>query len=256
MEFILNKDNSQEIFLFVSDEIIPNIRPWYYISDHGNIFSANSNRLLKPTKSADGYNVCTVRTIDGRGITIYIHRIEMLTFKFESGCESLDIDHVDCNKSNNYIVNLEWVTKGENTRRAAANGLLLTGEQAPWTKVSNIDVGKICNMYVQGYGISDIAKIIGCGIDSVFRIVHGIGRTDISSNYDIESRYRGILTDEQIHMICSIYQNFNYMRYSDLKVIISDTLNIKINRDIDSILRNLYRHDIYCFYNISKLYKY
>lgn len=256
MEFFLNSNNFEERFLLISDEIIPLIKPWYYVSDHGNMYSYNKQRLMNPTISHDGYKVCTVRTFDGRGITVYIHRMEMLTFKYEPGCEELDIDHVDCNKLNNYITNLEWVTTAENTRRAAKNGLLLCGEDASWTKVTNQEVHEICKLYVSGYGITSIARIIGCGLDSVFRVVHGIGRTDISSQYDIESKYRGYFTDEQIHLICSIFSNSKGIKYADIKSYIFDILGLKMNRNIDSIIRNLYRHDPYCYYRISSLYEY
>lgn len=256
MEFFLNPNNNKERFLIISDDIVPNVKPWYLVSDFGNIFSVYSNRLMKQTISADGYKVCTLRTIDEKGITVYIHRIEMLTFKYEIGCELLDVDHVDCNKSNNYITNLEWVTTAENTRRAAANGLLLSGENAPWTKVTDNMVHEICTLYVNGYGITDISRIMKCGLDSVFRIIHGIGRTDISSGYDIESRYRGYLTDEQIHLICNTFSNMKNIPYSQIKKFLSDILGLKIDRNIDSILRNLYRHDIYCYYRISSQYNY
>lgn len=256
MEFLLNPNNPDEVFMYISDEIVPNIKPWYLISNYGNVFSTNSNRLMKPTKSADGYNVCTVRTYDEKGITIYIHRVEMLTFKYEPGCLELDIDHIDCNKSNNYIVNLEWVTKAENTRRASINGLLLTGEDAPWTKVNNDKAHKICQLYLNGYGVSSIARQLDCGIDSVFRIIHGIGRQDVSSQYDIESRYRGRFTDEQIHSICNIFQQYRHMDYSAIKPIIEQTLCVRLNRDLDCIVRNLYRRDPYCYYRISSMYEY
>lgn len=256
MEFLLNPNNPDEVFMYITDEIIPNIKPWYLISNYGNVFSINSNRLMKLTKSVDGYNVCTVRTYDGKGITIYIHRVEMLTFKYEPGCIYLDIDHVDCNKSNNDLSNLEWVTKAENTRRASINGLLLTGEDAPWTKVDNQKAHKICQLYVQGLGITSISREVDCGIDSVFRIVHGIGRQDVSSQYDIESRYRGLLTDEQIHCICNIFSQFKDLDYTKLKNFIAQTLNIRITRDIDSVIRNLYRKDQYCYFRISSMYEY
>lgn len=111
-------------------------------------------------------------------------------------------------------------------------------------------------LYVNGYGITDISRIMKCGLDSVFRIIHGIGRTDISSGYDIESRYRGYLTDEQIHLICNTFSNMKNIPYSQIKKFLSDILGLKIDRNIDSILRNLYRHDIYCYYRISSQYNY
>lgn len=256
MEFLLNPNDKEEVFMYITPDIVPNIKPWYLISNKGNMYTINKNRFMKQTTSADGYKVCTVRTYDEKGVTVYIHRMEMMVFKYEPGCEFLDIDHVDCRKFNNDLSNLEWVTTAENTRRAAANGLLLTGENAPWTKVNNAKAHEICRMYISGYGISSIARTLECGLDSVFRIVHGIGRRDVSSQYDIESVYRGYLTDDQIHIVCKTFSEFRYMEYCKIKPIIEERLMMKINRKIDSIIRCLYRKDIYCYYRISSLYEY
>ena len=45
MEFFLNSNNFEERFLLISDEIIPLIKPWYYVSDHGNMYSYNKQRF-------------------------------------------------------------------------------------------------------------------------------------------------------------------------------------------------------------------
>lgn len=256
MEYMLNPNDREEIFLYIPQEVVPNIRPWYLISNKGNVYTTNKNRLMKLSTSVDGYKVCTVRTYDEKGITIYVHRVEMLVFKYEPGCEYLDVDHVDCIKTNNTLSNLEWVTTAENTRRAARNGLLLTGEDAPWTKVDDNKVHEICKLYTSGLGISSISRLLECGIDSVFRIVHGIGRRDISCKYDIESVYRGILSEEQIHIVCKTFSEYRYMDYSNIKPIIQERLGIDISRKIDSIIRCLYRKDIYCYYRISSMYEY
>lgn len=256
LDFYLNPNDSSEVFLFITDIVIPNIRPYYLISNKGNVYSDYSHRMMKPTISFDGYKVCTIRNINNIGITAYIHRMEMMVFNYIPGCENLAIDHIDCNKLNNNIENLEWVTLSENTKRAAANGLLLSGEDAPWTKVTNEQVHKICQLFISNVGISEISRIVGCGIDSVFRVVHGIGRRDISSLYDIESVYRNILSDSKIHLICKTISEFKDLNFSEIKMIIQDRLGIRINRKIDSIIRALYRKDIYCYYRISSLYEY
>ena len=254
LEFVLDPYNPEEIFLYITDEIVPNIKPWYLISNFGRVFSTNSNKFMKLTTSSDGYKVCTVRTHVNKGVTIYIHRVEMLVFNYQPGCEYLHVDHIDCDKGNNYISNLEWVTISENTNRAVKNGLFLSGEDAPWTKVSDQMAHQICALYVSGLGISSISRKVGCGLDSVFRIVHGIGRTNVSSKYDIESVYRGYLSDDEIHFVCQTYSNMIGCSFIDIKQYLSNFL--KINTKIDSILRCLYRHDIYCFYRISSQYKY
>lgn len=53
-----------------------------------------------------------------------VHRLMGLTFlQYQSNPFDLEIDHKDCNKLNNNLNNLEWVTSGENNFRAYVNGL-------------------------------------------------------------------------------------------------------------------------------------
>lgn len=254
MYFYLNKNDIDEVFLIIGDDVVNDIMPWYLVSNKGNIFSTYSNRILTKTLNYDGYYVCTLRTKNNIGITSYIHRIEKMVFDYNPNYMNLSIDHIDCNKINNNLSNLEWVTLAENTRRAVKNNLLLTGEKASWTKVKDDQVHQICKLYIDGYGLKEISKIINCGVDSVFSIVHDISRYDISSMYDIESRYRGKLSDEEIHHICSIYQTHSNLSYDLLKDIIYK--DIPKSKDNQNILRNLYRHDKHCFYNISSKYNY
>jgi hypothetical protein len=47
-----------------------------------------------------------------------LHRVVMLTWKPTPEAEELTVDHLDHNKRNNALSNLEWVTQKENTRRA------------------------------------------------------------------------------------------------------------------------------------------
>ena len=46
------------------------------------------------------------------------HRVVMLTWRPTDNAENLTVDHLDHNKRNNALSNLEWVTEEENLRRA------------------------------------------------------------------------------------------------------------------------------------------
>lgn len=48
----------------------------------------------------------------------FAHRVVMLTWRPTNDAENLTIDHLDHNKRNNSVENLEWVTREENWRRA------------------------------------------------------------------------------------------------------------------------------------------
>ena len=49
------------------------------------------------------------------------HRLVMRTWRPTANMENLTVDHLDHNKRNNSVENLEWVTKTENMKRARAD---------------------------------------------------------------------------------------------------------------------------------------
>ena len=49
------------------------------------------------------------------------HRLVMRTWRPTANMENLTVDHLDHNKRNNSVENLEWVTKAENMKRARAD---------------------------------------------------------------------------------------------------------------------------------------
>lgn len=81
----------------------------YLVFSDGRVYSFKSHRYLKPSLNKYGY---LKLKINGRNILL--HRIVIETFK---GYSELTVDHVDMNKLNNDISNLEYVTRSENSRR-------------------------------------------------------------------------------------------------------------------------------------------
>ena len=55
-----------------------------------------------------------------------------------------EVNHIDANRSNNSIENLEWVSRSENMAHAVKNGLMPKAETHVNTKVSRQDVVKFC----------------------------------------------------------------------------------------------------------------
>ena len=50
------------------------------------------------------------------------------------------VNHIDGNKLNNSVDNLEWVSNQENRTHAVNNDLHLCGEKCPWAKLTEDDV--------------------------------------------------------------------------------------------------------------------
>lgn len=84
----------------------------------------NKIKECKQTLNTWGYmtvNLCK----NGKSNTKRVHRLVAITFLGES---NLQVDHIDGNKLNNRLDNLEYVTPKENTQRAWKNGLAKSTE--------------------------------------------------------------------------------------------------------------------------------
>ena len=113
--------------------------PYYLVSDEGHVKSVE--RFVKtfngekeclrhipetyPLKEKDirGYkNVSIIQyDLDMKPIKRYmrqVHRLVLETFNPVCNMENLQVNHIDGNKSNNKLSNLEWVTPKENTVHA------------------------------------------------------------------------------------------------------------------------------------------
>jgi hypothetical protein len=86
-----------------------------YVSNMGHIRN-KSKADIAPKIMTNGYVV--VYVYGSLNQYMLLHRVVMLTWKPTPEAEKLTVDHLDHNKRNNALSNLEWVTKEENLRRA------------------------------------------------------------------------------------------------------------------------------------------
>jgi hypothetical protein len=71
------------------------------------------------------------------------HRLVMKTWRPTEDMDNLTVDHLDHNKRNNSLDNLEWVSEKENLRRAKAD-LIVSVEGDP-EMVKKVDVSVVAN---------------------------------------------------------------------------------------------------------------
>ena len=119
----------------------------YKISNYGKIYTSLKSPLypnggiMKPSYNTHGYQQINLLSINHNKICCKISRLVLLHFNFIPNCYLYEVDHIDGNKNNNTLWNLEWVTPQENIHRAIKNelrtlscttndGILLTDKQA------------------------------------------------------------------------------------------------------------------------------
>lgn len=97
----------------------------YLVSDHGSVLSVYKGniRLLKHHTFHPWNYQYVVLTCSPHTNNALIHRLVAEAF-IPNPKRLPEVDHKDCNKFNNCVNNLSWVTRQENEKRAYKNGLL------------------------------------------------------------------------------------------------------------------------------------
>ena len=112
---------------------------------------------------------------DGKGKNCKVHRLVAETF-IENPKALPQVNHIDGDKSNNTVENLEWCTNTENIRHAFSTGLNKSGEKSPYAKLTENEVSEIRKEYVKGdpvYGAKPLSRKYGVTSTTIRHIVNG-----------------------------------------------------------------------------------
>ena len=167
------------------------IRDGYYINEKGEIYSEITNRYLAGSSDKYGYRrVSLQRNSEPRQKTYKIHRLVRIIFDPVEDFESLTVDHLDGNKENNSLSNLDWCSDSENVKRAIKNELIYKSHRT----IKDEEVITICEWLQKGYSPLMIAqKLYPDDIVKKTRIIQDIARKknwkDVSCNYDFWVKY-------------------------------------------------------------------
>lgn len=125
--------------------------PNYFVTEEGLVFSSKTNKFLKFSYDQQGYQRVSLYVGNYKSKTIKVHRLVTETF-IDNIENKKDVNHIDGNKANNNIYNLEWCTRSENIKHAFKIGLKkITQNQIDGVKkrfskqVIDVSNGKIYN---------------------------------------------------------------------------------------------------------------
>jgi len=148
----------------------------YIVSNFGNVLGIKSNVTLKPSLNHKGYEQ-VVLSKQGKQKTVRVHRLVAQAF-IPNLENKPQVNHIDCNKQNNCVTNLEWVTNSENQLHAWSNGLQkdVTGYNNP--KARKINQYDTNGNYIKTWScIKDICNELYINRSSIHRCLNGSYKT-------------------------------------------------------------------------------
>ena len=137
----------------------------YYIHIDGYIYSKISKKALATRINTNGYKSTTVR-YKNMWKSFDIHRLIGLYY-IENPLNKAEINHIDGNRQNNSILNLEWVTSSENNKHAHT---LKTRKPSIGKKCDRIPINIKEEIVNSSLSCRQLAKIHDISIASVSRI--------------------------------------------------------------------------------------
>lgn len=114
---VLSWINSREIWSFYLKS------SFYLISNMGKVKNILTNKILKTQKNSNGYEIVTIRLSNGQRSSKLVHRLVAETFLSINNKELFEVNHMNGNKNDNSLENLEWMTRQENLQHARDNKL-------------------------------------------------------------------------------------------------------------------------------------
>ena len=183
-----------------------------YVSNMGHIRN-KSKADIAPKIMQNGYVVVYVYGSLNR--YMLLHRVVMLTWKPTPEAEMLTVDHLDHNKRNNALSNLEWVTEEENLRRAkedyignsslVGNDVIVTEAKKEPTKKA-VAASNITGVMVKKEGTSDILTVFHRNYDE--EIINFCNPLDGKINNFSTKKVRNILKDIYSGKNCMCYRKY------------------------------------------------
>ena len=140
----------------------------YLITEDGKVWSEYSNKFLAQSKN-DGYPFVHISGYN----TMKVHRLVAEVY-LENPNNYECINHINNNRSDNRVENLEWCTNQMNKIHSVTQKRHARGVSHGNVKLTESDVKEIIRLYELGKKQVDIANVFGLNPRSIYAIVNKI----------------------------------------------------------------------------------
>lgn len=149
---------------------VPGYEGYYSVSRDGEIYSARSQKILKPAVLSTGYFQVQL-SVNGHRLQEKVHRLVALAFVGKPSSPRLQVAHNNGDPADNRAENLRWATPSENQRDRRAHGTASIGEANSRAKLKEADVREIRSSQAR---TSDLARQYGISHTQMTKIRQGL----------------------------------------------------------------------------------
>lgn len=173
-----------------------------FISETGNVYSQKNRRLKYVFAGKRGYKVVQIK-FGGKTKTLKVHRLVAETHLPPPTQEMVDlcslshwkvpcVKHLDNDKQNNHVTNLQWDTQEANNRDAARDGIVppLKGSLNGRAILTEDTVHALCKDYQDGMQPKEAMAKYGISSQQASKIRTGFAWKHISELYNIHVKKR------------------------------------------------------------------
>lgn len=144
--------------------------PDYVVSNYGRVMKFKRKYIMKQTLNSKGYSYARPN-----GHKIFIHKLVMEAF-YGPRPVGLEINHLDMDKTNNRLSNLEYCTRKDNAKHAIKNGrggYFKKGKNHIRAKLRDEDILRIRALVSNGHSKSSVGRIFNVKCSAIYNIIKG-----------------------------------------------------------------------------------
>lgn len=167
-------------------QAIPGHEGRYEISKDGVVYSLTANKVIATRDNGRGYLVVSL-SVNGAYETRKIHRLVAITY-IPNPDRLPQVNHLDGDKRNNNVSNLEWCTNDHNIKHASRLGLLKgTGRKSLGYVGTHLETNNVIR-----HGTLDEAEAHGFDGSTISKCCKGSRNYHKDYNWSYDNRRRAV----------------------------------------------------------------
>jgi hypothetical protein len=171
----------------------------YIIDEDGNILNSDTGLILRQRLNPNGYFMIGLMQ-DGIQVSHRVHRLVAEAY-LEKPFPDATVNHIDGNKQNNRVDNLEWISLKDNIIHSYELGISKRGEDKTQAILSESDVEIIKLSFVKGASGSELSEQYGVSLTTIYDIRRGITWKHVRPELQWDVSGRTKLTEIDIPLI-------------------------------------------------------